>query len=38
MKGFSIGRFLMTAGVILVIIAVAARIPALRKLVFNTAV
>ena len=38
MKGFSIGRFLMTAGVILVIVAIAARIPATRKLVFNSAV
>jgi len=36
MKGFHLGRFLMTVVVILAIIAVASRIPQLRKIVFNT--
>jgi len=37
MKGFHLGRFIMTVAVILVIVGIASRVPQLRKLVFNTA-
>jgi hypothetical protein len=36
MKGFHLGRFLMTVAVVLAIVAFASRVPALRKIVLNT--
>lgn len=37
MKGFNVWRILMTAVVVLAIIAVASRIPKVRQFVFNAA-
>jgi hypothetical protein len=35
MKGFHLGRILVTAAIVLAIVAVASRIPPVRKFVFN---
>jgi hypothetical protein len=36
-KGFNLGRFMLTVVVVLAIVAIASRVPALSKIVFNTA-